>query len=98
MVGYLGAFGLCEVETVEKVIAVSAAGRALGEDAPRARWSERDVERVRALCAAGATIAEAARAVGMPYDTARDIVRGRRRGVLPAAWVSVRGRRRVVGR
>ena len=54
VVGYLGAFGLCEVETVEKVIAVSAAGRALGEDAPRARWPERDVERVRALCAAGA--------------------------------------------
>ena len=81
-----------------KTIAVSEAGRPLGADSPRALWSDADVERLRASVENGQTIADAARTLGMPYHTARDIVRGRRRGVLPARWVVVRadGRRRVL--
>ena len=83
---------------MSKTIAVSEAGRPVGADSPRAVWSEETVERLRAAVESGQTIAEAARALGMPYDTARDIVRGRRRSVLPARWVVVRddGRRRVL--
>lgn len=81
-----------------KTIAVSEAGRPVGEYSARARWSDADCDRLRALIDAGATIPAAARAVGMPFDTARDIVRGRRRAVLPARWVSVGsdGRRRIL--
>ena len=81
-----------------RTIAVSEAGRPLGADSPRAVWTDADVERLRAAVESGQTIADAARALGMPYHTARDIVRGRRRGVLPARWVVVRadGRRRVL--
>lgn len=81
-----------------KTIAVSEAGRPLGADSPRAVWTDADVEKLRAAVENGQTIADAARALGMPYHTARDIVRGRRRGVLPARWVVVRadGRRRVL--
>ena len=83
---------------MQKTIAVSAAGRPIGADSPRAKWSDADCDRVRALVDAGASIAEAARTVGMPYETARDIARGLRRGVLPCRWVVVRddGRRRVL--
>lgn len=81
-----------------KTIAVSEAGRALGADSPRAVWPDETIERLRADVESGRTIADAARALGMPYDTARDIVRGKRRGVLPARWVVVRadGRRRTL--
>lgn len=84
--------------SVCKVIAVSEAGRPVGSDSPRAVWTDETVERLRAAVENGQTIADAARTLGMPYDTARDIIRGRRRGVLPARWVVVRadGRRRVL--
>ena len=81
-----------------RTIAVSEAGRPVGADSPRAVWPDETIERLRAAVESGQTIAEAARALGMPYHTARDIVRGRRRGVLPARWIVVRadGRRRVL--
>lgn len=81
-----------------KVVGVSAAGRPVGADSPRARWSDEACDRVRAAADAGRTIAEAARAEGMPPSTARDIIRGHRRAVLPVRWVVVGsdGRRRTL--
>ena len=83
---------------MRKVVAVSAAGRPVGADSPRARWSEEACDRVRAAAEAGRTIADAARAEGMPPSTARDIIRGRRRATLPVRWVVVGadGRRRTL--
>lgn len=81
-----------------KTIAVSEAGRPLGEDSARCRWADDVVEGIRQRVAEGETVAAAAARYGVPYTTARDFCRCRRRAVLPAAWVTVReGRRVAVG-
>lgn len=78
-----------------KTIAVSAAGRPLGEDSARCRWSDDVVAGIRQRVAAGEAVAAAAAHYGVPYTTARDFIRCKRRAVLPAAWVTVRAGRRV---
>ena len=72
---------------MRKVVALSEKGWPMGEDSPRTRWSAAQVERVRALAASGIGIRAAAAAVGVPYETARAYVYGRRRGEIPARWV-----------
>lgn len=79
-----------------KTIAISEAGRPLGEDSPRCRWPDSVVEEIRQRVAAGETVAAAAARYGVPFYTAKDFVRCHRRAVLPAAWVTVRAGRRVV--
>lgn len=79
-----------------KTIAVSAAGRPVGEDSARCRWPDHVVEDIRRRVAAGETVAAAAAPWGVPFYTAKDFVRCHRRAVLPAAWVTVRAGRRVV--
>lgn len=81
-----------------KVKALSARGYPIGEDHPRCRWSEKQLDALRAAVASGQSIRAAAAALGMSADTARDVMRGRRRAELPAAWAVYRGRRRVVVR
>ena len=78
-----------------KTIAVSAAGRPVGEDSARCRWPDAVVEEIRRRVAAGETVTAAAARFGVPFGTARDFVRCRRRAVLPAGWVTVRAGRRV---
>ena len=78
-----------------KTIAVSEAGRPLGEDSARCRWPDSGVEEIRQRVAAGETVAAAAARYGVPFYTAKDFVRCHRRAVLPAAWVTVRAGRRV---
>lgn len=78
-----------------KTIAVSAAGRPVGEDSARCRWPDAVVEELRLRVAAGETVTSAAARFGMPFATAWDLVRCRRRAVTPAAWVTVRAGRRV---
>lgn len=78
-----------------KTIAISAAGRPLGEDSARCRWPDDVVEGIRQRVADGETVAAAGAHYGVPYTTARDFIRCRRRAVLPAAWVTVRAGRRV---
>jgi hypothetical protein len=81
-----------------KTIAVSAAGRPVGEDSARCRWPDAVVEEIRQRVAAGETVTAAAARFGVPFNTAKGFVRCHRRAVLPAAWVTVRaGRRTVVG-
>lgn len=77
--------------TRPRVIAVSDAGRPCGEDAPRAVRTAADVERLRALVAAGVPLATAARALGIPRRSARDYAEGRTWGA-PAGWRVLRAR------
>lgn len=81
------AYFLGKIGGMSRVIAVSEKGWPMGEDCPRTRWSAAQVERVRALAASGVGIRAAAAAVGVPYETARAYVYGRRRGEIPARWV-----------
>ena len=80
---------------MRKTIAVSAAGRPVGEDSPRCRWPDDTVQELRRRVAEGETVTSAAAALGMTFATAWDLVRCRRRATTPAAWVTVRNGRRV---
>lgn len=80
---------------MSKTIAVSAAGRAVGEDSARSRWPDRAVEELRRRVAAGETVTAVAASLGMTFYTAWDLVRCRRRATTPAGWVTVRNGRRT---
>lgn len=71
-----------------------AALRVFGAGA-RCRWPDAVVEEIRQRVAAGETVTAAAARFGVPFGTAWDFVRCRRRAVLPAGWVTVRAGRRV---
>lgn len=81
-----------------RVAAISERGYPIGEDNPRTRHSAKTVEKVRALVAGGASVGAAARAVGIPFNTARAYVYGRRRSEIPDAWAIYRGSKRYVCR
>lgn len=85
-------------EAKTRVAALSDRGYPIGEDNPRTKHSAATVERVRALVAAGASVGAAARAVGVPFNTARAYVYGRRRSEIPSAWAIYRGCKRYVCR
>ncbi|MFR3319522.1 MAG: hypothetical protein ACLTS9_10650 [Sutterella wadsworthensis] len=53
-----------------KTIAVSAAGRPVGEDSARCRWPDAVVEEIRQRVAAGETVTAAAARFGVPFGTA----------------------------
>ena len=78
-----------------KTIAVSSAGRVLGEDSPRARWTDAEVNELRRQVEAGEDLKAVAAALGMPFETARDVVRYRRRATTPAGWVIIRDGRKI---
>lgn len=83
---------------MQKTIAVSEAGRPVGEDSPRCRWPDSAVDELRRRVAGGETVTSAAAALGMSFYTAWDLVRCRRRATTPAGWVTVRrGRRTFAG-
>ena len=78
--------------------ALSERGWPIGEDNPKTRHSAETVEKVRALVSHGAQVKDAAAAAGVPYNTARAYVYGRRRADMPDAWAIYRGRKRYVCR
>lgn len=79
-----------------RVIAVSERGYPVGDDCPRTIYPDSTVRALLDRVAAGERLAAAAAALGVPYETARDWQRGRRRCAVPAGWILIdeRGRRR----
>ena len=79
-----------------RTLVLSDSGRPCGESAPNARWTDDEIDALRALVAFGVPVARAAQVLGIPRRTARDVIEGRTRGA-PAAWMVVRcGRKTVV--
>lgn len=86
--------------TQTRVIAVSDRGYPIGDDCPRTIHPDSVVRAIMDEYAEGkGTLKAIAAKHGVPYETARTYVSGRRRSILPCAWVAISadGRRRQVG-
>lgn len=80
-------------ETTEFVVAVSDSGHAIGEDHPRARYTNADVEGVFMLHEAGFSLRQISKKMDMPIRTIRDYLSGRRRDQSIAGFKKVRRKR-----
>ena len=70
-----------------KYIGVSEKGRVVGEDHPRAKLTNHDVDLICELHDAGVGYGEIARKFDISKGSVRDFVKGRRRNQYPVRYV-----------
>ena len=73
-----------------KLVAVNESGLRIGEDHPKARYTNHEIDLVLQLRDQGASYGEIAAKMDMPKSTVQDICNGRRRNQYPAEFKQVR--------
>ena len=73
-----------------KIIKVSESGRRCGEDHQRAKYTDNEIAQLHTLRLAGLSVRAIAAKMDIPYNTVRDVLRGRRRCTPPASWRVIR--------
>lgn len=73
-----------------KLVAVNNSGLRIGEDHPKARYTNHEIELVQQLRDQGHSYGEIARKMEMPKSTVQDICNGRRRNQYPADFKTIR--------
>ena len=75
---------------MEKVVAVNERGHRIGEDHPKARYTDGEIAMVHYLRDLGWGYKRIAKAVEMPLRTIRDVCSGKSRCQFPTRWKRVR--------
>lgn len=73
-----------------KLVAVNDSGLRIGEDHPKARYTNHEIELVQQLRDEGMGYGTIAKKMDMPKRTVRDICNGRRRNQYPADFKTIR--------
>ena len=81
-----------------EVLALSEKGVRCGASSPGARLTDHEVELIEDLVRGGMPSVEAARKFGVSPQLVCDILHGRRRNIVPAKWVVIRGQKRTMCR
>lgn len=68
-------------------IGLNESGRRIGQEHPRAKYTDTEVEQVLILARLGKSTSEIAKKMGMPTRTVRAYIRGEYRAQAAAKWV-----------
>lgn len=84
-------------KTDTSFVGVSDTGRLAGEDNPRARYTDEEVEAVLYLRREGFPLKQIAKKMDMPLRTIRDYINGTRRTAIITGWKKKNGRTKTHG-